>query len=52
MEIAQADLLDEPWGQHTLDLSLAPYVLYGVKYIDLVSLQADLFDDQSLPYLP
>ena len=27
-------------GQTVLDLSRAPYILYGVKYIDLVSLAA------------
>ena len=30
-----------PKSLHPLDLSRAPYVLYGVKYIDLVSLGAE-----------
>ena len=37
---ADQDTQQEPYGNFVshLDLSRAPYVLYGVKYIDLVSL--------------
>ena len=37
-EVATAKRMSESTTHYNLDLGRAPYVLYGVKYIDLVSL--------------